>query len=415
MSDNNNPSTGSGGSYEPEYPDNDAWMRQIPDPSTLMDDPNQPARPKQAEAFTFSSADDMADNAKAPTFLINELLEQDSHGLLVGASMSFKTFAAIRLAHSICTGKSFFNHAIQEQGKVLYVCGEGKGALSRRFKAITKELGSFDGNLIVLNEQILIDAAVPMLELEKLITEQKPVLVIFDTFSSLIGGTQENSNSDVANCLRLIKGACSSSNKTSSIIVHHTGKDTTSGTRGASAFQGNVEFLFTMERAEGSMLTTLHCEKQKDWDSFDDIAMEAKAINIDLALEDGTPVNSLVMIETNKKPEKNFAKLNQTQQCFENAFAKVMRENPQEVTAELKALYRFDKSAQVANINEVKQHFYSTITVTSKGDIQAAKRSAFTRTIAHFYKNNKFVHSGELIWRFSVYGGEVEKPSVDSS
>lgn len=373
----------------------------------LQSMPDQPKEP----TLTFSSADDMAFNAVAPKFLVNELLEQDSHGLLVGASMSFKTFAGIRLAHSVCTGNSFFNHSIQKQGKVLYICGEGKGALSRRFKAITKELGSFNGNLIVLNEQILIDSTVQMLELENLIADQKPVLVIFDTFSSLIGGTQENSNSEVANCLRLIRQACRASTEASSLIVHHTGKDATNGTRGASAFQGNVDFLFTMNREDNSMLTTLHCEKQKDWDNFSDIAMEAKPVNIGLALEDGRAVDSLVMIETDKEPEKKSAKLNQAQQCFENAFAKSMRDNPQEVTVELKALYHFDKNAQAALIEDVKKNFYMTVSVDSKGDIQAAKRAAFTRTIAYFYKNKKIVHSGELIWRFSALLSEHKQSS----
>lgn len=372
--------------------------------------------PKPRKPLTFSSADDLALNAKAPTFLVNGLLEQDSHGLLVGASMSFKTFAGIRLAHSVCTGNGFFGHEVQRQGKVLYICGEGKGALSRRFKAITAELGSFNSNLIVLNEQILIDSAPQMTELEEAIKQQQPVLVIFDTFSSLIGGTQENSNSEVANCLRLIKTACKSSNNASSMIVHHTGKDAGSGTRGASAFQGNVDFLFTMDRADNSMLTTLHCEKQKDWDNFNDIAMEAKPVNIGLALEDGQPVDSLVMIETDKKPTKKSQNLSQPQQCFESAFAKAMQDNPKEITSELKGQYRFDKTAQMVLIEDVRQNFYKTILVDSKkGDIQSAKRSAFSRTITNFYKNNKFVNSGEFIWRFSVSKLGSDKSSNDST
>ena len=39
----------------------------------------------------------MADNATAPEYLINDILETDSHGVLAGASQAFKTFADLRM------------------------------------------------------------------------------------------------------------------------------------------------------------------------------------------------------------------------------------------------------------------------------------------------------------------------------
>lgn len=70
--------------------------------------PEEPICVPQVECgFTFSNADELSVKAKAPNYIVNNILETDSHGILGGSSMAFKTFVAIRLAHSVCTGISF--------------------------------------------------------------------------------------------------------------------------------------------------------------------------------------------------------------------------------------------------------------------------------------------------------------------
>ena len=89
------------------------------------------------------NADDMADTAQAPVYLINNIIEARTHGLIAGSSQSFKSFCVLKMAHSICTGHDFFNHDIFMTGKVLYICGEGIGALGRRIKALKIVEGGF--------------------------------------------------------------------------------------------------------------------------------------------------------------------------------------------------------------------------------------------------------------------------------
>jgi putative DNA primase/helicase len=242
--------------------------------------------------FNWLCADEMANNAKAPEYLINKILETDSHGLLAGGSMAFKTFVDLRMAYSICTGSNFFGYEVYTTGKVLYICGEGKGALSRRIKALKIVEGDFLGNLLVLDETISIDNAVQMAQLGMEIEKIKPVFIIFDTYSSLIGGVDENSNSEVSRSLKLIRETCGNA---SSLVVHHYGKDAARGSRGAGAFKANVDFEFALVREENTMNTVLSCVKMKDGEMFDDLNLTAHIVELGLIGQDGMQSSSLVL------------------------------------------------------------------------------------------------------------------------
>jgi hypothetical protein len=257
--------------------------------------------------FTFSNGDELAVKAKAPNYMINNVLEINTNGILGGASMAFKTFVALRFAYSICTGKPFMGHDVFYSGKVLIACGEGQGALSRRIKAIQIVEGDFNNNLYVLNEPIRIDNKADMTQLKHVIDELKPSLFIFDTFASLVSETDENSPSDTGRTLLLIKETCRN-DFTSSLIIHHHGKDASKGLRGASNFTNDVDFAFSLERQEGSMITTLSCKKMKDGDNFSDIHMEAIPVELGLERQDGNQATSLVI----KPADPNLVKKTKT-------------------------------------------------------------------------------------------------------
>jgi phage/plasmid primase-like uncharacterized protein len=246
-----------------------------------------------SNGLTLLDADEMAEYAKAPNYIINNVLEDDSHGFIVAQSQCFKTFMALHFCHCICTGTSFFGNDVYKAGKVIYVCGEGKGALARRLRGLKLKYGSFNNNLFILEQRIGIDDNIDMSHLNKLIEEHKPVLVVFDTFASLVTTTDENSNKEVGMAINLIRSTCSDAGA-SSMAIHHTGKVGTSA-RGAYSFLGNGDFLFNMTREEGSMNVVLSCFKMKDGDNFDDIHVTADPIDIGLERQDGTQSTTLVL------------------------------------------------------------------------------------------------------------------------
>lgn len=266
------------------------------------------------DGITFSNADEMADLARAPHYLINKILETDSHGILAGASMAFKSFMAITIAHAICNASDFFGHKTFSAHKVIYICGEGRGALSRRMKAVKIVHGGFNGNLLVLDGKIRIDNEDDIRAVNVHIQRIKPALVIFDTFSSMNSQTNENDNSEVAAALGVIHRNISNG-FTSSMIVHHFGKDEERGIRGASAFTANSDFIMLMKREDAeSMRVSFKSHKTKDGESFDEITAEARIVDLGITAQDGNKSTSLILDSIHDdakagRPDKNTALL----------------------------------------------------------------------------------------------------------
>ncbi len=237
----------------------------------------------------------LAARAKAPEFLIDGILESDSHGVMGGASMTFKSFIALRLAYSICTGTPFMGRKIYKRGAVVYVCGEGEGGISRRLKALEQTLGPLPtGMLQIIPGSIRIDDPVDMSEFGAYLREVRPVLVILDTFASLCGRTDESSPSEVGPVLRRIKDTCRAGGA-SSMIVHHFGKDAERGFRGASNFTSDVDFAFKVCREADNLSTNVTCNKAKDGEPFQPLHIAMTRVKLDgLADQEGLPVYSLV-------------------------------------------------------------------------------------------------------------------------
>ncbi|WP_420598960.1 AAA family ATPase [Neptuniibacter sp.] len=265
---------------------------------------DSPDEAANKEEFTFVSGDELARNAKAPEFLIDGILEKGSHGLLAGESQSYKSFLAIRMAYSICTGQDFFDHTVYHRGPVAYICGEGQGGLGRRLKAHVLELGGFGDGFQILNGRLSINNGGQMEGLAEALTKIKPVLVIFDTFASLTAGVEENSNSEVSDVLNNVTSTCQRLGA-SSMIVHHFGKDSSKLVRGASAFLSNADFLFKMKR-ESDNTTTLSCLKMKDGEPFKDIVLSTKTVDLEITDQEGKPCTSLILTEPDTRLPPTF-------------------------------------------------------------------------------------------------------------
>jgi hypothetical protein len=252
------------------------------------------------EKMTFSKAGDLIIDLKPLDWLVDDVLQSGTIGIMAGKPSSFKSFFALELANGIATGTSFLGHAVESPRLVVIVCGEGKHGLSRRLKALSIVHGNadFGDNIVVLDNKISIDKQDDIRELALSILEMKPGLVVFDTFSSLNSQTNENDNSEVANvlhniCRSLMDGENSD---TAVLIVHHFGKDSDKGVRGASAFVGNTDFIMLTEREEDKgMKARLSCFKMKDAEEFAEIQVEARVVELGIWEKSGYMATSLVL------------------------------------------------------------------------------------------------------------------------
>lgn len=250
---------------------------------------------ERSEAPALLNGWDLADDAQAATFLVDGLLEEDAHGILGGASMTYKSFFALRLAHSVCSGEPFMGRRVYRPGPVVYVCGEGQGAVKRRLRALKLHLGGTPKHPIhLIGEGVNLNDPASMATLEVKLAQAKPVLVIFDTFASLAGGIDENSNSEVGAALNLVRDTCRAAGA-SSMIVHHFGKDAEKGFRGASAFVNNVDFAFTA-KTTGAKVAEVGCHKMKDGEHFQPITVAAEVVPLGIYDQNGQEATSLVVI-----------------------------------------------------------------------------------------------------------------------
>jgi AAA domain len=347
--------------------------------------------------LTWSDGDEMADNATAPEYLINDILETDSHGVLAGASQAFKTFADLRMVYSITTGHDFFGHEVFTTGKVLYVCGEGMGALKRRLKALKITEGDFKGNLCILDHPIRIDSPADMAMLRQLIETINPVLVVFDTFASLVSATNENDPSEVGRVLKLVKETCRRG-KTSSLITHHYGKDESKGARGASNFFNDADFFFEMARVSGSMLATLSCKKMKDGETFEDIYVQAHVVELGIVRQDGKIATSLVLKPTDEKPDtgKKGKPLDSLHTKILTALYEAL--NNHAIPPPTEIVLRFPDSPQncpkkVVHINDFRPFAYPHLNVA-----ESSKRTTLRRCITTLEDNNKAMFYNDYLW-----------------
>ncbi|MCP4596140.1 AAA family ATPase [Neptuniibacter sp.] len=203
-------------------------------------------------------------------WLIEDYIPKPSVGMLYGPSGTGKSHIALHMAACIANGIQWCSKTT-EQGVVLVMAGEGHGGLTKRLKSIEKhhEIEINQGNIFFSERAIGVDTEDGFKDLMNAIEalDEKPDLIIIDTLSRHLMKSSENSNEDMAyfiNKLEQIKQAYD----TSIMIVHHTGKNQKSGSRGASSIRANIDFSLVLKPFEFNKvrLSELFIEKQKDAD-----------------------------------------------------------------------------------------------------------------------------------------------------
>lgn len=224
-------------------------------------------------------------------FLIEDVIEMPSTGMIFGASGCGKSFFAIDLALCVATGKDWQGHKVK-QGPVFYICGEGRHGIPRRVKAwehhngIKVPKGRFMVSKIRMNFEP--DSVNEMVQCIDQLAESvgQPVMVIVDTMArALPGNADENSAKDVNlffNEIDRIQHRYSCAVQT----VHHSGHADTKRARGSSAIKGVLDVEIML--ASGVIEWT----KTKDMEPHHPISYELRKI----AYGEGKRENSCVIV-----------------------------------------------------------------------------------------------------------------------
>ncbi len=181
-----------------------------------------------------------------PEFLVEDILVEGGIGILAGESGLGKSFVTFDLLLSVASGTPFLGVHEVKQTKTLYVLAEGAYDAHLRAIAWARERGlkRVDGFTIYPEPiNLLNDADVD--RLADYADENDYDLVCLDTMSQCTPGVNENDNGAMAGVMRAAKRLARTV-----LVVHHTGKSETAGTRGASSVFGNADMVLRQRRAK---------------------------------------------------------------------------------------------------------------------------------------------------------------------
>lgn len=220
-------------------------------------------------------------------YLIEDLIEDQTLGAIIGESGSGKSFAAISLALSVATEVPFAGKNVKRTGAVIYFAGEGKQGVPRRINAWAKYHGVSipKGRLFMPGERITFDKKGAMMAGNAIAAIQSehgaPVLLIIDTLArAMPPESDENSTRDM---MKFINNVDDLRKKYGCVvvIVHHTGygEDTKNRPRGSSAFRASIDWEFLTKKAKRKKgKGTFEATKMKDAELPDPMSFEIEPV-----------------------------------------------------------------------------------------------------------------------------------------
>lgn len=226
-----------------------------------------------------------------PSYLIDEILVENTIAALVAPSYSGKSYVAVDMACSVATGQTFHGKPVT-QGAVFCVIGESRTGWRRRINSWCKDKGIMPAkqamplHLSRYGLNFRDPATVEAIKAE--LREFDDIkLIIIDTLARSFGGGNENAAQDMGQFI----DACDQLKYefgVTVLIVHHKGKDTAAGARGSSAFYAALDTSMVLNKVGNDIQLT--CDKQKEGPEFEPMQF----CFVETAADNEPPVLSLV-------------------------------------------------------------------------------------------------------------------------
>jgi hypothetical protein len=256
------------------------------------------------------------------SYLVKDLVPVESTGQFYGDTGTWKTFYAIDIACCVATGREFHGKKTK-QTPVIYIAGEGKQQIVKRFGAwaIVNEISLPDIEVYISSgpvEMVSKDSVDDLIiSIKNMIIDNcmdMPGMIILDTFARNFGPGDENKTADMnlyINAIDRIKEHF----RCTTISVHHTGLINKERARGSYANKCALDFEYYFDRDKEDLLR-VSCTKMKDADFSKPMAFTTHSVGLDIKNDDGKEETSLILrdaewIEKVEKGKENKGK-NQT-------------------------------------------------------------------------------------------------------
>lgn len=201
-----------------------------------------------------------------PIPIVEGLIHKSEFHIFSAPAKLGKTQLGIHLAHSVASGGTFLGRFKCHQGKVLIVQTEvSENQLRKRvIKQIMVLTPELKDQILFTGKRIKIDSKEGMEELEDVIVETKPTLVILDPFYTL-HTKNEDSSSEIAPILSDVR-ELALRNEIAILMIHHQGKSKENNSqtghkhRGSSSFADAPDGSWSLNNIEGSTSKKLSFE-----------------------------------------------------------------------------------------------------------------------------------------------------------
>jgi hypothetical protein len=220
------------------------------------DDPDDETIPRDTD----DPDDDFIENVSffgdakivAAPHTVEDLIPETGLTFIGGQSGAGKTFIALDLAYAVATGRSFAGKKVLKTGGTIYLAAEGEGTIHRRMMAVKNAAPFHEGDTPFammtrygnLADPIAMKKAIKRIKKTARVMERRfgvaPALVIVDTLVASFSMKDENSGPEMqghCNTARQL-GECVDA---STVVIHHFGKDATTGFRGSSGIRAEID------------------------------------------------------------------------------------------------------------------------------------------------------------------------------
>jgi hypothetical protein len=227
---------------------------------------------------------------------IKHLLPRTGLAVIFGPPGCGKTFFVLSLAIHVAAGRDFAGRKTAAAGAV-YVAAEAGGGVRKRVAGIRQEMGLPDdlpfGLVTVVPDLGKLDGDADALIAAIKASGVEFNVVVLDTLARVIPDADENSSRDIglfiANADRIAREL-----NALVIVVHHSGKNASSGMRGSSALHGAADTELEVSLANG--VRTARVVKQKDAEGEAAFTFRLRTVTVGTD-EDGDPVTTCVVDE----------------------------------------------------------------------------------------------------------------------
>ena len=365
---------------------------------------SQAKEAKPPKTVNIEAWDDIQD--EPVEWLIHGILPRKAFTALYGPPGSFKSFIALDMAEAIATGRPWMGNEVEQQGAVLYICGEGFGGMGARIKACQIHHSTPKGAPIyVIRHQLNLRSSAEdfnalMMAVVQLVetTGIEFQLLIIDTLARAFGGGNEN-DSDAMGSFITSMGKIQEFLACALMVLHHSGKDLAKGLRGHSSLLGAVDTQLEILRFEDQAKGIISLTKQKDGQDGIRIGFEMTEVEISSSSLGFDPVVSLAVqasdeaVNQASKKAKNNAGKGRNQSIAMESLGNVIKQKGIQKIVE-------GKLRTVVNLDDWRTEFRSKKGVTDDSELTVRKAfdKAWSRAQDDLHKFGEIGIRDKYVW-----------------